>query len=129
MGSSDRGLLLDEGHRAPVFFLTNRFNALGVLSSGFIGPRSWFAKYYKDLLEHAPGQIVLFRTGVSPSVIDAVLEEGENVFPVLLEIDPGQLSSKHLPALSSTAEESHQPVGAEGYDVWAGSGCIPFASV
>ncbi len=109
-----------------LLFLTNRFNVLRILSSGFIGPRAWFPKYYKDLLDQSPGRIVLFRGGVSQSVGNAVLEEGETSLPVILEIETEALGSLPLPALTSEGVGAQEPLGSKGCVAWAGSGCIPF---
>ena len=44
-----------------LYFLTNRMNLNGILSSRLVAPRESFQKYYTDLLQQTPGWVPLLR--------------------------------------------------------------------
>lgn len=69
-----------------VFYLTNRMNLNGILSSRMIAPRESFEKYYTDLLALCPGWVPLL-TGRPPAdLIEHVLSERGAGTPVLIEL-------------------------------------------
>lgn len=77
----------DGGLRAPMalYFLTNRMNLNGVLSSRLVAPRESHAKYYVDLLEQVPGWVPLLTQPPSQTLIEAVTQERGAGTPVLIE--------------------------------------------
>lgn len=74
-----------EGSR-PLYFLTNRMNLNGVLSSRIIAPRASFRKYYSDLLEDVPGWVPLLTTPPSRRFLERVTVERGAGGPVILEL-------------------------------------------
>lgn len=114
-----------EAPRSRIFFLTNRYNLLEILSSGLIAPLSGYGKYYSDLLELSPGRVPLVADPLPSTAIRRMEDAGSSAFPVALEIDPGQLRKDPIPALlrdGSTSETTLQdPRGA----AWAPSGPLP----
>ena len=80
--------------------LTNRRNLLEFLSRRQIVPAESISKYYRDLLELAPGQIPLVSTPISLELVRAVTE-GDQVFPVFLELEHAtELTPRRSVALS-----------------------------
>jgi len=80
-----------------LYFLTNRMNALSVLSSGLIRSREAFdKKYYEDLLGLLSGRLVLWKSGIPKSVVDATSEMTQIGFPVVFEIETKGISAKKL---------------------------------
>lgn len=78
-----------------LFFLTNRFNLLHILSSRLIGPIESYPKHYKDLLDEAPGYVVLLTEQPSAALAELVCTEGANNFPVLLTLPLESLPAGH----------------------------------
>ncbi|MFC7958859.1 hypothetical protein [Rhodococcoides kroppenstedtii] len=74
-----------------LFFLTNRMNLNGILSSRLIAPRDSFQKYYTDLLQQTPGWVPLLRQAPTSAQIEAVTSERGAGPPVLVEFPPGIL--------------------------------------
>lgn len=70
----------------PLYFLTNRMNLNGVLSSRIIAPRGSFQKYYSDLLEDAPGWVPLLTRPPSKALLERVATERGAGGPVILEL-------------------------------------------
>lgn len=68
------------------FFLTNRMNLNGVLSSRLIAPRESFDKYYMDLLDLCPGWVPILIGTPSASLQQRVVTERGSGGPVLLEL-------------------------------------------
>lgn len=68
-----------------LYFLTNRMNLNGVLSSRIVAPRESHAKYYVDLLEKAPGWVPLLTQPPTTALIEAVTTERGAGAPVLIE--------------------------------------------
>lgn len=69
-----------------VFYLTNRMNLNGILSSRMIAPRDSFQKYYADLLVRCPGWVPLLATRPSADLVEHVTAERGAGAPVLLEL-------------------------------------------
>lgn len=70
---------------ARLFFLTNRMNLNGILSSRVLAPRESFSKYYADLLARCPGWVPLLTAPPSRALIEEVLQEKGAGTPVLIE--------------------------------------------
>ncbi|PKH38459.1 hypothetical protein SAMN05192575_1178 [Nocardioides alpinus] len=68
-----------------LYFLTNRMNLNGILSSRLVAPRESFQKYYIDLLQQTPGWVPLLRDAPTPAQIEAVTSEQGAGAPVLVE--------------------------------------------
>lgn len=68
-----------------LYFLTNRMNLNGVLSSRLVAPRESHAKYYVDLLDQVPGWVPLLTQPPTPALIEAVTVERGAGTPVLIE--------------------------------------------
>ena len=68
------------------YFLTNRMNLNGVLSSRLIAPRDSFQKYYADLLDLCPGWVPILSGAPSASLLQQVITERGAGGPVLLEL-------------------------------------------
>lgn len=68
-----------------LYFLTNRMNLNGVLSSRLVAPRESFGKYYADLLDRCPGWVPLLTQPPGQDLIDAVLAERGAGAPVIIE--------------------------------------------
>lgn len=85
-----------------MWFLSNRYNLLEILSSGLIAPRSSYEKYYADLLADTGEAVVLLRRPPGALVRERVLHEGGNNFPVLMELPARGLvgQSRDLEGLS-----------------------------
>ncbi|AIY15585.1 hypothetical protein GUY44_09325 [Pimelobacter simplex] len=67
------------------YFLTNRMNLNGILSSRLVAPRESFQKYYTDLLQQTPGWVPLLRDAPTPAQIETVTSERGAGAPVLVE--------------------------------------------
>lgn len=74
----------DPGH--GLYYLTNRLNLNGILSSRIISPRDSYQKYYLDLLDRSRGWVPLLTKPPSRDLIDAVTEERGAGAPVLIEL-------------------------------------------
>lgn len=74
-----------------LYFLTNRMNLNGILSSRLVAPRESFQKYYTDLLQQTPGWVPLLRDAPTPAQIEAVTSERGAGAPVLVEFPPDVL--------------------------------------
>jgi hypothetical protein len=85
-----------EGER--LFFLTNRMNLNGVLSSRILAPRESFQKYYSDLLELCPGWVPLLTAPPTADLIDQVMSERGAGAPVLIELSESALEGKQADA-------------------------------
>lgn len=68
-----------------LYFLTNRMNLNGILSSRLVAPRESFQKYYTDLLEQTPGWVPLLREAPTAAQIEAVTSEHGAGAPVIIE--------------------------------------------
>jgi len=68
-----------------LYFLTNRMNLNGILSSRLVAPRESFQKYYSDLLQQTPGWVPLLRDAPTSAQIEAVTSERGAGAPVLVE--------------------------------------------
>lgn len=69
------------------YFVTNRFNLLEILSSGWIKPALWYPKYYHDLGEACPQQIPLLLDLPSENLITELFGPVSSMFPVVIEAD------------------------------------------
>ncbi|WP_216693736.1 hypothetical protein [Dietzia psychralcaliphila] len=100
-----------------LYFLTNRMNLNGVLSSRLLGPRESFHKYYKDLLQQTPGWVPLLTKPPNARLIDMVTEEHGAGAPVIIEfaysvanLAASRESVVYLPAVAlSDAKAIHFP--------------------
>lgn len=81
-----------------VYFLTNRMNLNGILSSRLVAPRESFQKYYADLLQQTPGWVPLLRDAPAPAHIEAVTSERGAGAPVLVEFPLDALGKVKLDA-------------------------------
>jgi hypothetical protein len=82
-----------------LYFLTNRMNALPVVSGGVIQPAVGLSKVYGDLFTATPGCLPLW-VGPCPSNLEPVVSGGRaGVFPVAFEIDPRRLRVKSAPSI------------------------------
>lgn len=81
-----------------LFFLTNRMNLNGILSSRLVAPRESFQKYYTDLLQQSPGWVPLLRDAPTPAHIEAVTSERGAGAPVLVEFPRDVLGKVKLDA-------------------------------
>lgn len=73
--------------QAPgLYFLTNRMNLNGILSSRMLAPRESFSKYYSDLLEDSPGWVPLLTAPPTAALVERVTAERGAGAPVLLEL-------------------------------------------
>ena len=70
----------------PAFFLTNRMNLNGILSSRILAPIDSFQKYYADLLALCPGWVPILTEPPSQSLLGSVVTERGAGGPVLLEL-------------------------------------------
>ncbi len=95
----------------PLYFLTNRMNLNGILSSRILAPRDSFQKYYADLLDLCPGWIPLLTEAPHESLLERVVTERGAGGPVLLE-------------LSDEVLEGHQCAGSIAY-----VNAVPFSKV
>lgn len=68
-----------------LYFLTNRMNLNGVLSSRLVGPRESLHKYYTDLMDQTPGWVPLLRNAPTQAQIEMVTRERGAGAPVLVE--------------------------------------------
>lgn len=68
-----------------LYFLTNRMNLNGILSSRLVAPRESFQKYYADLLQQTPGWVPLLRDAPTRAQLEAVTAERGAGAPVLVE--------------------------------------------
>ncbi len=68
-----------------LYFLTNRMNLNGILSSRLVAPRESFHKYYMDLLEQTRGWVPLLRDAPPLALVEAVTRERGAGAPVLVE--------------------------------------------
>lgn len=68
-----------------LYFLTNRMNLNGILSSRLVAPRESFQKYYTDLLQQTPGWVPLLREAPTAWQIEAVTSERGAGAPVIVE--------------------------------------------
>ena len=71
-----------------LYFLTNRMNLNGILSSRVVAPRESYGKYYSDLLERAPGWVPLLTDRPSAALIELVTAERGAGGPILIELAP-----------------------------------------
>ena len=118
----------DRGESAPnVVFLTNRFNLLQILSSGLVGPRAAYDKYYDDLLNLAHGRVPLLAGPVDYDLLRIVLGGNEMSFPVALELDLTRVSRVKLAALKQSGGATTAPLGAAGVAAWAPPVVLPLA--
>ncbi len=69
-----------------IFYLTNRMNLNGILSSRMIAPRESFEKYYTDLLNLCPGWVPLLSGPPPADLIEHVMSERGAGAPVLIEL-------------------------------------------
>ena len=77
------------------FYLTNRMNLNGVLSSRMLAPRESFEKYYSDLLELCPGWVPLLIAPPPAELIERVVAERGAGTPVLIELSESALDGEH----------------------------------
>jgi hypothetical protein len=70
---------------SALYFLTNRMNLNGVLSSRLVAPRESHDKYYVDLLEQVPGWVPLLTQPPTQALIEAVTVERGAGKPVVIE--------------------------------------------
>ncbi|RAY10647.1 hypothetical protein DPM19_34370 [Actinomadura craniellae] len=70
---------------SALYFLTNRMNLNGVLSSRLVAPRESHDKYYVDLLEQVPGWVPLLTQPPTQALIEAVTVERGAGAPVVIE--------------------------------------------
>jgi hypothetical protein len=109
MTYSDEATLLDaeDDSAGPVFFfVTNRYNLLEFLSSGYVLPAVGIPKYYADLLAYAPGRVPLVRGPVGESIAAEVSREDPMAFPVALELAPSVASLISAPHLRRDGSSS-----------------------
>jgi hypothetical protein len=111
-----------------VFYLTNRFNVLHILGSSFLGPRSWYEKYYTDLLEWSPVRLPIFDGSIPASASELVSAESDDAFPVAVELTREGVVDNSAPYLQEAAEEE-SPLGDAAWKLVTCSGCIPIADV
>lgn len=81
-----------------LFFLTNRMNLNGLLSSRVLAPRESFLKYYRDLLDLTPGWIPLLVAPPPASLIEQVVAEPGSGTPVLVELQAAALAGQPFTA-------------------------------
>ena len=93
------------------YFLTNRMNALNVLSTGLAQPAVGLAKAYEDLSTLTPGRLPIW-SGPCPSNLEVVLSGNrQGVFPVAFEIDPRRLSISGAPAIDAKGQAINMSEG------------------
>lgn len=68
-----------------LYFLTNRMNLNGIMSSRLVAPRESFQKYYTDLLQQTPGWVPLLRDAPTSAQIEAVTTERGAGAPIIVE--------------------------------------------
>lgn len=81
-----------------LYFLTNRMNLNGVLSSRILAPRESFQKYYADLLELCPGWVPLLVVPPAADLIEKVLAERGAGAPVIIELTAASLNGASVEA-------------------------------
>lgn len=79
-----------------LFFLTNRMNLNGILSSRILAPRESFHKYYADLLELSPGWVPLLAVQPTAQLVERVVAERGAGAPVLIELSKSVLNGLEL---------------------------------
>ncbi|WP_193605701.1 hypothetical protein [Nocardioides dongkuii] len=107
----------EERASGALYFLTNRMNLNGVLSSRLVAPRESFQKYYADLLALTPGWVPLLRQAPTSRQIDAVTSERGAGAPIIVEFSPevagkskSDASVVYVPAVAlSAAVAIHLP--------------------
>lgn len=82
--------------QASLYYLTNRMNLNGILSSRLIAPRESFQKYYADLLQVTPGWVPLLQDAPRAGQIEAVVSERGSGSPVIIEF-PSTILGKTKP--------------------------------
>ncbi|WP_162799302.1 hypothetical protein [Nocardioides sp. 616] len=70
---------------STLYFLTNRMNLNGILSTRLVAPRESFQKYYADLLQETPGWVPLLRHAPTSAQIEAVTTERGAGAPIIVE--------------------------------------------
>jgi hypothetical protein len=81
---------------SALYFLTNRMNLNGVLSSRLVAPRESHDKYYVDLLEQVPGWVPLLTQPPTQALIEAVTVERGAGKPVVIEFPLGVVKETEL---------------------------------
>lgn len=78
-----------------LFYLTNRMNLNGILSSRVLAPREAFAKYYADLLELCPGWVPLLTAAPTGPLLERVVGEPGSGSPVIVELSLSVIADQH----------------------------------
>jgi hypothetical protein len=124
-GQAEDLILTSEEVPASLYFVTNRFNLLEILSSRYIAPRAAYVKYYPDLLELTPGRVPLVTAPIGPS-LQSVCSRDPNTFPVGIEISASKLSALKAPAVNRAGQVLN---GTSSQDIiaWAPDFVIPLS--
>jgi hypothetical protein len=94
-----------------LYFLTNRMNALPVLSTGLLQPALGLSKVYDDLFTATPGRLPLW-VGPCPANIESMVSGGrDGIFPVAFEIDPKRITVSAAPSLSADLTVGSERLG------------------
>jgi hypothetical protein len=112
-----------------VYLATNRANVLPILSSGLIRPRGAYEKYYDDMLRHCRGRVPLWVGGFPMSLVSLASPDPENLFPVLVEVDPEFLVGRAIFSLNSDLSTSDGEPGEADVMCQAVEGPIALAAV
>ena len=70
----------------PCVILSNRLNINEFRSRRIIVPKEGFSRHFSDLFDFTPHHIPIFQTPVSDELLTRSVAEGENNFPILIEI-------------------------------------------
>jgi hypothetical protein len=79
-----------------LFYLTNRMNLNGILSSRLVAPRQAFTKYYADLLELCPGWVPVLTTAPTGPLLERVVGEPGSGGPVVLELSHSAVADQQV---------------------------------
>ena len=78
----------DNVEQYEIYYLTNNFNAVSILTTGILGPSESFGKYYADLLKTIDDRLFLFKNVIPQNFIEGVTGE-KGTFPVVFRIESG----------------------------------------
>mgnify|MGYP000961374707 CR=1 FL=1 len=83
---------LSDPEASRLFYLTNRMNLNGILSSRLLAPREAFGKYYADLLELCPGWVPVLSVAPTAPLLERVVREPGSGCPVIVELSDSSVT-------------------------------------
>ena len=76
----------DDQTNFPCVIVSNRLNINEFRSRRIIVPKECFSRHFSDLFDFTPHHIPIIQTPVSEELLARAVAEGENNFPILIEI-------------------------------------------